>query len=1015
MSSTRADIITRRTYNRPLNEEGTEFETWEATIGRVITHQAYLWENAKDGDTLTPKEWNELSELQQLLVDKKVAVAGRTLWLGGTDISKEIDISQFNCTAIDANSIQAIVDIFWSLLNGAGVGFRPVSGTLTGFRSIIPDIEIIPSKRSPQNKGRESNLETYNPETKEWYIGVGDSARAWAKIPGKLLALKDRVSKLTIDFSEIRGGGVRLRNYGWISQGDIGFRTAIKSIVDIMNRRADALLSTLDILDIVNLLGTVLSTRRSAQIAILDHSNPDWVAFANAKNHIFNDDGSKTGLEHRTQSNNSILFSTKPTKKELTKLMYDMDKGGKGEPGLINGKAMKERAPWATLMNPCVVGDTLVNTSKGLRTVTSLIDKPFKAVVKGKSYSSKKGFWYTGTKKVYKLSTADGYSVTATSNHKILMKGEEWVELGDIELGSEVTLAEGVISNSIEDIEFDKGWLVGEIVGDGGFNPTKYPAYLGFWGSSQREMFSIAYSIVGNLKNSRLLKQDKKPDTNGRLMLSSLSLNELCQPYLTEKSKDFKKKLLEESESFIKGFLRGFFDADGSVQGSLNKGVSIRLSQSSLEKLKYVQILLISLGIYSKVYEERRPAEKRKMPDGRGGHKLYDCKASHELIISRSSFQKFGELIGFHEPDKIERFDLIEASRKRDPYRDSGYSKVTSIEYVGEEKVYDCTVEKVHRFSANGIIVHNCAEILLPPSGGTCNLVSIDLGKFKGDNANLYKAAKLIARANYRQSCVDLDDGILQETWKLNAKHLHLCGVSLMGIIKRPDMGSYEYRRLERVITNAAYSMAKELDAPYPKNVTTIKPEGTQSKCYDSTEGMHKPLGKYIFNNVAFSKHDPLLVTLKEANYNVFAHPYDDSAKLATLPISYDDVDFDIDDEGKEVNLESAISQLERYRMLMDSYCHQNVSCTISYDTEELPDIVDWLDQYWDSYVAVSFLKRNDPSKTAADLGYPYLPQEVVTKEIYEAYVNRLQDINLVGSLEELKDDDCASGVCPVK
>jgi len=228
-------------------------------------------------------------------------------------------------------------------------------------------------------------------------------------------------------------------------------------------------------------------------------------------------------------------------------------------------------------------------------------------------------------------------------------------------------------------------------------------------------------------------------------------------------------------------------------------------------------------------------------------------------------------------------------------------------------------------------------------------------------------------------------------------------------------MGSYEYRRLERVITNAAYSMAKELDAPYPKNVTTIKPEGTQSKCYDSTEGMHKPLGKYIFNNVAFSKHDPLLVTLKEANYNVFAHPYDDSAKLATLPISYDDVDFDIDDEGKEVNLESAISQLERYRMLMDSYCHQNVSCTISYDTEELPDIVDWLDQYWDSYVAVSFLKRNDPSKTAADLGYPYLPQEVVTKEIYEAYVNRLQDINLVGSLEELKDDDCASGVCPVK
>ena len=37
--STRAQVITRRTYNRPLNIEGTKFETWEQTIGRVIAHQ----------------------------------------------------------------------------------------------------------------------------------------------------------------------------------------------------------------------------------------------------------------------------------------------------------------------------------------------------------------------------------------------------------------------------------------------------------------------------------------------------------------------------------------------------------------------------------------------------------------------------------------------------------------------------------------------------------------------------------------------------------------------------------------------------------------------------------------------------------------------------------------------------------------------------------------------------------------------------------------------------------------
>ena len=46
MVSARAEIVTRRTYNRPTNAEGTEFETWDETINRVIEHQRWLWERA---------------------------------------------------------------------------------------------------------------------------------------------------------------------------------------------------------------------------------------------------------------------------------------------------------------------------------------------------------------------------------------------------------------------------------------------------------------------------------------------------------------------------------------------------------------------------------------------------------------------------------------------------------------------------------------------------------------------------------------------------------------------------------------------------------------------------------------------------------------------------------------------------------------------------------------------------------------------------------------------------------
>ena len=111
------------------------------------------------------------------------------------------------------------------------------------------------------------------------------------------------------------------------------------------------------------------------------------------------------------------------------------------------------------------------------------------------------------------------------------------------------------------------------------------------------------------------------------------------------------------------------------------------------------------------------------------------------------------------------------------------------------------------------------------------------------------------------------------------------------------------------------------------------------------------------------------------------------------------------------------MKQLEVYKLLMNSYCHQNVSCTISYSVDETQEIVDWLYNNWDSYVAVSFLFRNDVTKTAADLGYPYLPQEVVSKEEYDEYNSKLLPVDLsnTNSFEELTMDDCSTGACPIR
>ena len=53
--------------------------------------------------------------------------------------------------------------------------------------------------------------------------------------------------------------------------------------------------------------------------------------------------------------------------------------------------------------------------------------------------------------------------------------------------------------------------------------------------------------------------------------------------------------------------------------------------------------------------------------------------------------------------------------------------------------------------------------------------------------------------------------------------------------------------------------------------------------------------------------------------------------------------------DGKLVNLESAVTQLDRYKFLMDNWTDHNTSITVSYSPDEIPSIIDWIleDKNW--------------------------------------------------------------------
>lgn len=972
MASLRSQIVTRRSYNRPLNAEGTVFETWPQTVARVIRHQRWLWEAAKR-EALSAKDEDELTALEALMLNREGSVSGRTLWLGGTEIARTRPVSNFSCCGLQVKTVYDIVDVAWLLLNGSGVGFTPATGVLNGFCKPIPNVQIIRSTRNMKG-GAENNTETWLHDSKTRIIQVGDSAKAWAKALGKLVGGKHPAETLIIDLSQIRPAGDRLKGYGWISSGDTQLAGAMCGIAEVLNRAAGRLLTAIDILDVVNWMGTILSSRRSAELAMLPAVHDQWEDFALAKRDHFEDN------PQRAQSNNSLVFHKKPSREQLEQVFALMVKAGGSEPGIVNGAEALRRAPDFAVLNPCVTGDTRILTSTGYRPIKETVGETV-LVWNGEQWSEVEPF-STGVNPVLRVELSDGSELNCTPNHKWLildgpstqMGVERRVEAKDLRVGDRLTKYSMPVVTTGEDYRVD-AYSQGFYSGDGYRDHTYSYVYAPKYGCMPR--------LDGYFTPT---KTDRIRWVHGRMW-------------------DKRFVPINGTLTFCLDWLAGLLDSDGCVTRNPNS-TGLQICSVDEKFLNDTRLMLTRLGCTAKVLYGRS-ARVRAMPDGKGGQKDYACQENFRLCVNASDTTRLVGL-GLH----CERLDIAHILPQRNACR---FVTVVAVTPCEDEETFCFTEPLAHRGTFNGIVTGQCGESLLGDKS-LCNLVEVNLAAFNGRFDALREAVYTLARANYRQTVVDLRDGILQETWHELNQYLRLCGVGLTGYMQWEFQDySVALAELRHAARRGADSMAEELDLPYSKRISLVKPSGTMSKVFDCTEGVHKPLGKYIFNNVNFSASDPLVATLQAAGYHSFVNPYDPTGVVVRLPVCWDNVAFE-QVNGMWVNTESAVAQLERYRLLMDCYVDHNVSITVSYDPREIPQIIDWLETHWDQYVSAAFLLRNDPTKTASDLGYPYLPQEVVTQAVYEKYVATLKPVSLQSSdfFAEL-EDDCASGACPVR
>mgnify|MGYP000113646479 CR=1 FL=1 len=945
---------------------------------------------------------------------------------------------------------------------------------------------------------------------------IGDSKEAWAaslKLFFNILSKPEYhyIHTLKISYNSIRPAGERLKTFGGTASGHEPLKEMFQGIYDIIKNVTDPYLDPIEvdsngygsvrpihILDIGNHIGfnvVVGGVRRTSEIFLFDVD--DWESlFAKygingfwTEEHIANHkklgdmldevgipkprwfdnikkigDG-RFGLDHRRMSNNSICFKTRPSE-DLMNIVFQMIKDN-GEPGFINLEAANKRRPQCEGINPCLTADSMIMTNEGLRSISSLVGKKFTAVVNGKEHpSTDDGFWKSGYKEIIKITLDNGLELKLTPNHKMLAqispKTQDWIEAGDLKPGSNLVISDNENYEwKNDDGTYEEGYFIGQLIGEGTFYETKQGVHqpcidlsipdeieLDEYGPAR--IISRWAKVLSKHSDAIGFKKSHGGEGYKKYRMNIVAFREIAEKYGV---KPLERNVYEQgSYDFSKGLVQGFFDANGSVQGDQQQGVSIRLCQTDIKRLQSIQRLLLAMGIYSKIFKNRQTAEKRYLPNEKGDKDEFDCLAIHELIISEDQIVRFHDIIGFKDNAKAKLLDHLISQYIIKPYTTKFIGKVETIESIGSEDVYDCTIETIHRFAANGMIAHNCAEILLD-SRGVCNLTTLNLPRFVHPTTNGYildmngliDAQKLSVRIGLRMTLITLE----LNHWDLIQTRDRLLGCSMTGIKDAMDMLDYSQCQEDNIISllsqvarEEAARYAKELRVSCPLLVTTIKPEGSLSQLAGGVSpGLHFSHSPYYIRRIRINALDPLVNAVKELNWvispEVGTPGATDEERLKNARTLV--IDFPVFSGAKRTKNDITVEeQLNTYFSYQKNYTDHNSSNTITVKPDEWDTAKRIIYSNWDNFVGVSFLSHDGGS-------YALAPYEECTKEKYEELMDRTKpfdmsllikhenkhkdftlgkmaggcsntdDDNTEIKLDENSSSDCAGGVCPIR
>ena len=294
--------VFKRTYARAVENRTEE---WPETVERVVKAC-----NEQLGCGFSDVEKDEL---RHIMMSLKGTVAGRFLWQLGTETVDKLGLPSLqNCAFVVVDKpIRPFTWAFEMLMLGSGVGFNIQRENVGELPNPMTNVTITRLDKNDAD-----------------FI-VPDSREGWVELLRRVLEASFVTGKgFTFATHLIRSKGSPIKGFGGTASGPEDLVWGMMEINKLLNAKEGAALTPVDCLDIMNIIGRIVvagNVRRSAQIAIGD---PDDVEYLSAKRW---DLGNIPNW--RAMSNNSVVCGNI---NNLHESFWD-GYNGNGEPyGIIN-------------------------------------------------------------------------------------------------------------------------------------------------------------------------------------------------------------------------------------------------------------------------------------------------------------------------------------------------------------------------------------------------------------------------------------------------------------------------------------------------------------------------------------------------------------------------------------------------------------------------------------------------------------------------------------------------------